>query len=607
MSAQFPLRGSDPNAAIPLAPNPTLDDPFGNVPGKIGDLLRSDSPLNSGLRNATASKHLLEHTDQLEDGPINFVEPPKTQEFDLGKEKGTGISAKVKDPRLKNKDKDKTQADGADGDSKAEGKDKKDKKDKDPLEAKPYDHDEFYKKNPNQLHFGGVSDFLNQKAYETSLRKAQQEAAEKAAKEGKQGDASPWGLTPQGPQPRADGGWKDRVATPQYKQTGLTSDNLAYGNNTPKLSENPWLETKEITRDASNLGYRQTTELNGGKGYSQVTAGTWGLNERVSKGGELQDADKGSTFSGGAGVRTDLATVVDAGPGQAMFQLNTLAGAEGSAGMKFKAGPLATQVAVGAEGRVGMYSEGAVTYRPVNFEPKIFGAPINLSPEISTGGRVSPVGAEAGASAKIGYSFIPDPTTGKLTPQIGADLKASAFAGGMAEGDVGVGIGGIGKVGVTYGALYGIGAFGKAKLGLEKDGGKSKLRFDFKFGAALGVGTSFGFKGEINVDGLMRFGANLVKANKAVFRSISRGFNNGLAAAREAASKALDGVKNAAHTVANKVKETANKVADKVKETAQKAADAVKETAEKAVDAVKDVGNKIADGAKKVFKKLKFW
>jgi len=575
MSAQFPTRVLDPNITLPPAHDPA-QDPLSNVPGKLGALFNSDGPINSGLRTATASKSLLGAADEFENNPVDWEEAPKTNEYELfGKDKG--VAAKPKDPRLKDK------SAGKDGGA----ADKACKDTTSGHESKPYDKEKYYDKNKGHLDLGGTTDRLNELAYETAKRKKQEDAS-KGANGGRTDDKSPWSLPPSDTKPKS--GLRDCIAEPDVKRTGISAS-AGYGDYTPTLRENPLDTGKEIAYRSSHAGHENVKQLNGGAGYAIENRGAWTNEQRITRDGEDQGVGKGKSHSAGAGLRGNAATVLRAGPGQVQLSGESLAGAETSAGIKAKASLLETNLSAGSEARVGLFAEGAVNYRPVNVEPKIFGAPINLSPEVGGAARVFN-GAEVGASTKMGWRLTPDPITGKMEPECGVQAKASAFVGGMAEADGSVGLGGIGNVGGTVGGMYGIGGYGKAKLGLEK----GRLKGELKFGAALGLGMSLGVKVDINVAGLMTFGSNLIKANKAAVNKITNVVTNAARTVSKGASTAVDAVKNVAKKAASVVKKTANKVADKVKEPAKKVADTVKHVAEK-----------VADGAKSFFGKLKFW
>jgi hypothetical protein len=579
----------DPTAfAPPLAAN----DPLANVPGKLGDILRSGGPLDSGIHRQMAGKQILENADQYTDNPVQWEEAPKTKEFEYW-DKQTGVADKPKDPRLK---KDKTadnpstledhfKAEDKQNSKKAEGGDK------------PYDRDKYYEKNDGHLDGGRATDWLNQKAYETKTREQANEAG--------------------------NGSGKSSFTETSVKRTGLSAD-TAYGNYTPDLKEGA-LSDVEISRKAWHAGHEDVNRLNGGAGYTQTNAGVWTLDEKAKNAG---------TGSVGAGARGEIANVIDLpGSGELTIKANGMAGFEASGGGKAKFKATDTTLNGGGEVRVGAGGEFGGTYRPVTFEPKIFGAPLNLSPEVNWAGRVFN-GAEAGASAKAGWKLVPDPTTGRMTPEAGIEAKGSAFAGGKAEGEATVGLGGVGNVGGSVAGLYGIGAEGKAKVGLAKDeSGKTKLKFELKGALAFGLGLGAGIKGEINVDGLIRFASNLAKANRAVLNKISQGANTAINTVKHGFSTAVNATKAAANTVKdfavnaantvkngvqtaisatktalgsamNAVKNGVTDVVDGAKNVAKTVVDKAKDVAEKVVDKVKDVaetvGNGIKEGAKKV-------
>lgn len=574
----------DPTA---FSPPPAANDPLANVPGKLGDILRNGGPLDSGIQRHMAGKHILENADQYTDSPVQWEEAPKTNEFDLWN-KESGVADKPKDPRLK-KDKAADPPNTLEEHFKAEDKQNKQADGGD----KPYDRDKYYDKNKGHLDGGQATDWLNQKAYETKTREQAKEAGN-------------------------DSG-KSSFTETSVKRTGLSAD-TQYGNYTPNLKESA-LSNEEIRRKAWHAGHEDVNRLNGGAGYTQTNAGVWTLDEKAKNAG---------TGSVGAGARGEIANVIDLpGSGELTLKANGMAGFEASGGGKAKFKATDTTLTGGGEARVGAAGEFGGTYRPATFEPKIFGAPINLSPEVNWAGRVFN-GAEAGASAKAGWKLVPDPTTGKMSPEAGVEVKGSAFAGGKAEGEATVGLGGVGNVGGSVAGLYGIGAEGKAKIGLAKDeSGKTKLKFELKGALALGLGLGAGFKGEINVDGLIRFASNLAKANRAVLNKISQGVNTvkqGFSTAVNATEAAAHKVKDFAVNTANKVKngvETAvnatktalgsamnavkngvTDVVDGAKNVANTVVDKAKDVAEKVVDKVKDVAEKVGDGIKEGAKKV---
>lgn len=557
MSASFPRVDNSPTNFVPPPGQP---DSLSNL-GKVDEIL--NGPLDSGIQRHMAGKHLLENADQYADDPVDWEERGKSRELDFWN-KEAGVAAKPKDPRLK---KDK----GGEGDTqpKGDGADKPgtlqdlfkaedrqdDKKKADAFDEKPkpYDSETYYKKNGGHLDGGRATDWLNQQAYET---KARDDAGERSGNK--------------------------LLADPQVKRTGLSAE-TQYGNYTPELREGP-LSNVEIERQAWHKGHEQVNRLNGGEGFTQTNRGLWAMTEDV-------EGKKAGTASFGMGTRAEVANVYDLpGSGEATVRANGLAGFESSAGGKFKAKATEGNISAGAEMRAGVFGEVGGDYRPVTWEPKIFGAPIDLSPEVSGAGRVF-TGGELGAGFKTAWRLVPDPASGKLAPEAGIEAKGSAFIGGKAEGEATVGVAGIGNVGGSGAVLYGAGVEGKAKLGLGKDDkGRTKLRFELKGALALGLGLGAGIKGEINVDGLVRFGANLARANREVIHKVAEG-----------AKTAINTVKNAAETVKKGV-ETA---VDKTKQVVNTAVDKAKEVVNTVVDKGKEVVDKIEDGVKAAAGKVK--
>ncbi len=592
MSMSTTLTRPDLDSPSFAMPPPDPNDPLGNVPGKLGDILRNGGPLDSGIQRQMAGKHLLENADQYTDNPVQWEEAPKSKEFEFW-DKQTGVADKPKDPRLK-KDKAADTPNTLEEHFKAE--DKPNSKQTDGGD-KPYDRDKYYDKNAGHLDGGRATDWLNQKAYETKTR---EQAAEKG-----------------------DGSTKSSFTETSVKRTGLSAD-THYGNYTPNLKEGV-LSDVEIERKAWHKGHEDVNRLNGGAGYTQTNAGVWTLDEKAKNAG---------TGSVGAGARGEIANVIDLpGSGELTLKANGMAGFEASGGGKAKFKATETTLNGGAEARVGAGGEFGGTYRPVTFEPKILGAPVNLSPELNWAGRVFN-GAEAGASAKAGWRLVPDPTTGKMSPEAGIEAKGSAFAGGKAEGEATAGLGGVGNVGGSVAGLYGIGAEGKAKVGLAKDeSGKTKLKFELKGALALGLGLGAGIKGEINVDGLIRFASNLASANRAFVNKVGEGAHTAFNAVKEGLSTAVNATKAAANTVKDFAVDTANKVkngvetvagaaktalgsamnavkngvtdvVDGAKNAAKTVVDKAKDVAEKVVDKVKDVAEKVGDGIKEGAKKV---
>jgi hypothetical protein len=590
MSSQFPRVNSDPSLVVPPQPD-TANDPFALVSGKLGDFLRNGGPVKSSIHRQMASKHLLDNMDAQPEGadPFDWEEGLKYKSaFDKSWEKG--VAEKPKDPRLK-KDKagDKNEVEGKDKKDKAadknevEGKEKKEPRtlqelmDEEKASQKkasafdgpqPYDKKKYYDKNSNHLDLGKTTDWVNQRAHETKVRNQELEASQAAEKEArKNGNAPVKDDTPT----EKPGLFKERFDKTDVKRTGISAE-THYGSYTPELREGSFSNI-EIQRNSAHIGHEEVDRLNGGRGYSQTNAGLWGLTEESKRGG---------TVGGGMGARGEIVNVLDVGGGDLTVRANGLAGVEGSVGGKFKTKPYDTNISGGAEIRAGVFGEAGVKYRPVELETNVFGARLNVSPELEATGRVFN-GGELGAGGKMGWRFVPDPVTGKMSPEIGVEAKGAAFIGGKAEGEVMVGSADIGRIGGSAAAMYGVGLEGKAALGLNKDDkGRLRLKGELKLGAALGLGASFGVKFDVNVDGLMRFGGNLIKANKAFFTKVNRTF----------------------HETTHKVAETAKKVVDKVEEVGKKVVDDVKKFGENVGNKVEEVANKVGDGVKKAAKKV---
>jgi hypothetical protein len=562
MSSQFPRVNSDPNVFVPPPPD-SANDPFALVPGKIGDFLRSGGPLDSGIQRQMGSKHLLDNMDAQPQGadPFDWEEGQKFKTVDKTWEKGA--AEKPKDPRLKkDKEGDKTEVEGK---TKNEPRTLQELIDEEKASQKkasafdeppPYNQKKYYDKNTSHLDLGKTTDWVNQKAYETKVRDKEMEENKAAEKEARKRGDPPLKNDKPSEKP---GMFQERFDKTDVKRTGISAE-THYGSYTPELREGPFSNI-EIQRNSAHIGHENVERLNGGRGYSQTNAGLWGLTEESKRGG---------TVGGGMGARGEIVNVLDVSGGDLTVRANGLAGVEGSAGGKFKAKPYDTNISGGAEIRAGIFGEAGVTYRPVEWEPKIFGAPINLSPEVEATGRVF-TGGELGAGGKMGWRFVPDPVSGKMSPEIGLEAKGAAFVGGKAEGEAMVGLSGLGKVGGSAAALYGIGVEGKAALGLNKDDkGRTRLKGELKLGAALGLGASFGVKFDINVDGIMRFGGNLIKANKVFFNKVGKTFNAATHKVAETAKKVVDDVKNFGKDVGNKVEEVVNKVGDGVKKAGKK-------------------------------------
>lgn len=572
MSSQFPRVNSDPSLFLPPQPEPA-NDPFALIPGKLGDFLRSGGPLDSGIQRQMGSKYLLDNMDAQPQGadPFDWEEGQQYKGFDKTLEKGA--TDKPKDPRLKKDKGDNTEVGGKE---KSEPRtlqelideEKANQKKASAFEEKPpYNQKKYYEKNPDHLNLGKATDWVNQQSYETKVRNQELEDKKAAQKEAhKRGDPPVKDDKPSEKQ----GMFQDRFDKTDVKRTGISAE-THYGSFTPEMREGPFSNI-EIERHSTHLGHEEVKRLNGGRGYSQTNAGMWGMTEAIKRGG---------TVGGGMGARAEIVDVIDTGAGDLTLRANGLLGVEASSGSKFKFKPHETNISTGSEIRAGLFGEGGVTYRPVEWEPKIFGAPLNLSPEVEGVGRVFN-GGELGAGMKMGWRLIPDPISGKLSPEIGMEAKGAAFVGGKAEGEVMVGLAGVGKIGGSAAVLYGAGVEGKASLGLTKDD-KDRTRFkgELKFGAALGLGATFGVKFDINVDGLMRFGGNLMKANKEFFNKAGAVFDTATHKVAETAKQALTKVEEVGKEVVNKVEEVGKEVVNKVEEVANKAVEGVKKAAKK--------------------------
>ena len=585
MSIQFTRADGYP-VGTPSPPDPS--DPFAGIPGKIGDMLRNGDAVNNALRRELAGKHLLDDADEYEGSsvagdPYNWQEPPKTKGFDLWSW-DSGVAGKPKDPRLKKED------DAVPPRTLGEHLAAEDRANAFKSNPKPYDNAAYYDKNKGHLDLGPATDWVNQNAFDTKQRERQRTHSDGA-------DPTDGGST---------GLLKNRIADPTVKRNGL-SPGAHYGTFSPDLKDDSF-SAGEVERRSWHAGMEDVDRLNGGAGYSQTNLGLWSLREH-NKHGDTADA--------GLGARGEIANVFQTGAGETVVRANGLAGIEGSAGVKAKFKPYNTNVAIGAELRGGLFGEAGVTYRPVRFEPTIAGARIDLSPEIGATGRVF-TGGEIGGGFKATWRMLPDPLTGKMSPEVGVEAKGAAFVGGKAEIDGSVGAAGIGSVGGNASGLYGLGAEGKARFGIAKDDqGRRKLRFELKFAAALGLGLGFGIRGEINIDGLMRFGAGLVQANKQIARaiinfaraagnkvsetwkSIIKGAGQGLGeaghAVKSVAKRAGKAIEGAAKDVGNRIKKAASTVGGAIKNAANTVVETAKNVAKDVGNAFKSVGNKIKD------------
>lgn len=527
MSSQFPRIGNDPAAFVPPQTN-TTNDPFASIPGKLGEFLRGGGQLDTTIRRQMeGSRYLQDDMEALADSD----QYDWSQGGKLGGEKtwDFGATDKPKDGRLKE---DKTEVAGKDSTEphtlrKMMDDEKARQQKESAFNDKPYDKQKYYDKNSQHLDGGKATDWLNQKAYGTKLREQQAEAGKEAGKSGSD---------KRGAEGSKSGLFKDRVDDTDVKRGGITAE-THYGSFTPTLLEGS-LSSNKVTRDSTHTGYENVNRLGEGTGYTQTNAGTWGTRE---------SAKGGRTFDGGMGARAEGVNTYSTGNGGELTVRGTaLAGAEGSVGGKFGVGPLETTIQGGAEARVGLFGEAGVTYQPVEWKPTVFGAPIDLSPQVDVTTRTF-TGAEVGAGGKMGWRLLPDPAGGKMSPEMGAEGKAAAFAGGKAEAEGMVGAADVGKAGGSVAGLYGIGAEGKAALGLNKDEkGRTRLKGELKLGASLGIGLTLGVKFDINVDGISRFGSNVIQKSKQFFNKVGNAVKDAPEKVAQAFDEAADKVKGAA-------------------------------------------------------------
>jgi len=535
MSSQRPRVESDSTAFFTPLREPSAEPSLVHV--RLGDMLRQGGPLDSGMRQLGSklfSGDMDGHADWQDCGePFDWQQLQKIKAFGRVGESGTADTPK--DLCLtRDKDADKTQAGAKTGNEF--------------LTVREWVADEDARKKadaPTTKTQGKLEyskdfyQFDRERTIEWSNEKTSGFAQpERPQKPGRQADTK----TPDAER-RNNGFTRDRSDEPARKRAPLSAE-THYGNYTPDLSEGPSAK-EEIKRNSWKTGHQNVNRLNDGNGSSKTNAGLWTL---------TQEAKRGGTAAFGMGMQGEIVDVIDAGPGELTLRANGLFGMETSAGGKFSLTPGDVELSAGAELRAGLFGEAGFGYRPVTWEPKIFGSSIDLSPELEGAGRVF-AGGELGGGIKAGWRIKPDPVTGKMVPEAGIEAKANAFAGGKAEGDASVGVSGLGKIGGSAAALGGVGVEGKASLGVKRDqSGRRKLKFELKAGAALGLGATFGIKGEINIEGLMRFVEGVAKAGKTVVNKVGGAFKG-------AARKVKEGVTGAAKAIAK----TTTKAVDKVK------------------------------------------
>jgi len=530
MSSQSPRVDGDSTAFFTPLRDP-LADPSQSRNVKLGDILRQGGPLDSGMRQL-GSKLFSADVDEHANGevcgePFDWQRLQKTKVFGQDGESGTaGLPTNL---RLKqDRDAGKPREGGKTGNGLTElrewvGDDGAPKK-ADAFGTKVSEGKLEYSKDVRQFERKRTSEWSN----------------EKTGGHTQTGEKSP------GAPGRNNGFTRDRTydrtEEPTRKRAPLSAE-THYGNYTPDLRDGRGND--EVKRNTWKSGHEDVDLLNGGNGSSKTNAGLWTVTQETKRGG---------TAAFGMGMQGEVVDVIKAGPGELTLRANGLFGMETSAGGKFSLSPRDVELSAGAELRAGAFGEAGFGYRPVTWEPKLFGVPIDLSPELEGAGRVF-AGGELGGGIKAGWRLKTDPVTGKTVPEAGIEAKANAFAGGKAEGDASVGVSGLGKVGGSAAALGGVGVEGKASLGMKRDpGGHRKLKFELKAGAALGVGASFGVKGEIDLEGLLRFFEGVGKAGKKVVNKVGGAFKG-------AARKVKEGVTSVTKAIA----ETTTKAVDKVK------------------------------------------
>ena len=230
MSSQFPSVQPNPTPSVPPASTPPAADPFANIKGPIGDMLRGEGPVETGMRRGMTSKMLNESIDQEGDEPVQWT--PETQGPQFDKALWTHGTAKApKDPRAVSEtpaDDTKTHApdtekktDGTDSGKKADtpdtgkpvvaGDESKGTQDKANAFDAPYDKKAYYANNPQHLDLGRLTDWLNQKSHETDVYNA--------AHPGMVDKAKSWFK-----KPKADDGKASSTIDPQSKVETTTDD-----------------------------------------------------------------------------------------------------------------------------------------------------------------------------------------------------------------------------------------------------------------------------------------------------------------------------------------------------------------------------------------------
>ena len=530
MSSQSPRVERDSTAFFTPLRDP-LADPSQSRNAKLGDMLRQGGPLDSGMRQLGStlfSGDVDEHANKEVCGePFDWRRLQKTKVFGPDGESGSaGLPTNL---RLK-QDKDA----GQPHDGGKPGSGLTELREWVAEEGAPKKTDAFSPK---------LSD--GKLEYAKDVRQFERRRTNEWSNEKTGGSTQPDAKTPDATR-RNTGFTRDRTTDrtdePTRKHAPLSAE-THYGNYTPDLREGR--ANDDVKRNTWKSGHEDVNLLNEGNGSSKTNAGLWTV---------TQETQRGGTAAFGMGMQGEAVDVIKAGPGELTLRANGLFGMETSAGGKFSLSARDVELSAGAELRAGAFGEAGFGYRPGTWEPKLFGVPIDLSPELEGAGRVF-AGGELGGGIKAGWRLKTDPATGKTVPEAGIEAKANAFAGGKAEGDASVGVSGLGKVGGSAAALGGVGVEGKASLGVKREpGGHRKLKFELKAGAALGVGASFGVKGEIDLEGLLRFFEGVGKAGKKVVDKVGGAFKG-------AARKVKDGVTGAAKAIAK----TATNAVDKVK------------------------------------------
>jgi hypothetical protein len=539
MSPQFPRVNGDPNVLL-LPLDPTTGDPFAGVRGKLGEFLRGGGPLDGVIHREMGSQELLDNGRAPPEGPSPFDWQEVLKYRFAEKTDENGAAYKPRDLRLaQDKNSEKTQDGGKTGNEllmlrewvNEDGEQKK----ADPSNTKTKGKLEYSK---------DLSQFERKRTTEWSNEKTNNHTQpERQHKPEKQADAK----TPDAGR-RNNGFARDRTDETGPKRAPLSAE-TNYGNYTPDITDGSGKE--DVKSKTWKSGHEDVNRLNDGNGSSKTNAGLWTLTQETKTGG---------TAAFGMGMQGEIVDVIKAGPGELTLRANGLFGMETSAGGKFSLSPENFELSAGAEMRAGLFGEAGFGYRPVNWQPKIFGSLIDLSPEVEGAGRVF-AGGELGGGIKAGWRLKTDPKTGKTVPEAGIEAKANAFAGGKAEGDASVGVGSVGKVGGSAAALGGVGVEGKASLGVKKDqSGRRKLKFELKAGAALGVGASFGVKGEINLEGLLSFVEGVVKGGKKAVNKVGKAFKGAADKVREGFTDFTEAIGKTATKAGEKIKAFFNKL-----------------------------------------------